>query len=127
MNVGIDILEVDRIKNIMKRNKYFLDMCFCREEIDQIKNKNSICQSIAARFCAKEAFFKCLGKKISKLKDLKDVKILNLESGKPIIYLSSSLKDKYKGWNFSLSISHSKNFSCAVVISSKILFHDIWR
>ena len=119
VNVGIDILEVERIKNIIKRNKYFLDLCFCDEEIDQIKNKNSIYQSVSSRFCAKEAFFKCIGEKISKLKHLKEIKVLNLESGKPIIRLSSNLNERYKKWNFSLSISHSRIFACAVVVSSK--------
>lgn len=117
--MGIDILEVDKIKKIMKRNKYFLDICFCDEEINQIKNKNSIYQSVAARFCAKEAFFKCVGEKISRLRYFKDVKILNSESGKPVIHLSPSLKNRYKELHFSLSISHSEKFSCAVVVSSK--------
>ena len=119
VNVGIDILEIDRIKNVMKRNKYFLDICFCAEEIYQINDKSSIYQSVTSRFCAKEAFFKCIGEKINKIKYLKDIKILNSESGKPIIYLSENLKNRYKEWSFSLSISHSKSFACAVVVSSK--------
>ena len=117
VRVGIDILEIERIRKIIRRNNFFLEMCFSNKEIDQLSDKTSFYSSVASRFCAKEAFFKCIGKKIEKIKYLKYIQILSKESGEPFIVLSSDIKQNYEGWNFSLSISHCNKFACACVIS----------
>ena len=55
MDVGIDIIEVKRIRNILDRNKFFLNYCFSDDEIQQIVSKKSVASSVAARFCAKSS------------------------------------------------------------------------
>ena len=64
INIGIDIIEIERIKKIIARNKFFINTILCYDEINQILQKKNIYESIAARYCAKESFFKCIGKGI---------------------------------------------------------------
>ena len=59
---GIDIIEISRIKKSIQ-NPRFIDKIFSEEEQKELllkKNKRNKIESIAARFCAKEAFAKYL-------------------------------------------------------------------
>ena len=76
-SVGIDMVEIARIKKSMK-NPRFLNFILGEEEYDQLKNKNFISQSVAANFCAKEAFAKAVGTGFKGL-DIKEVQILRNE------------------------------------------------
>ena len=122
MGIGIDIIEIDRIKKIVCRNKFLISTVFSEDEIEQLINKQDIYSSIAGRFCAKEAFFKCLGTGIESLNMLKLIRILNDKNGKPEIYLNGILLEKYKNFEFHVSISHCKSYACAVVSSKKSYF-----
>ena len=115
MNVGIDIIEIKRIRKIVERNKFFLISIFSERELKQINKKPDIYSSIAARFCAKEAFFKCIGG-INSLNDLKLVEILNNKSGQPKIYLNNIFSKKYKNYKFAVSLSHCREYACSTVL-----------
>lgn len=119
MNIGIDIIEINRIKKIVNRNQFFLANIFSEKELGQISGKPCIYSSIAARFCAKEAFFKCIGTGIRSLNDFKSVEILNNKNGQPKIYLNEFFSKKYENFEFSVSLSHCKNYACSVVNSMK--------
>ncbi len=116
MNIGIDIIEIERITKIIKKNKFFLDKIFCSDEIGQTFLKKNIFESIAARYCAKESFFKCVGTGIEKISDFKMVKILNNQNRQPEIFLLGDLKKKYEKFEFKVSLSHCKKYACAVVL-----------
>ena len=115
MCIGIDIIEIDRIDKIIKRNKFFISCVFSRDEIDQLSKKKPMNESIASRFCAKESFFKCVGEGIKNIKNLKSVKILNSKDGKPEIILEGKLLEKYKDHTFHVSMSHCKKYATAIV------------
>ena len=116
MNIGIDIIEIERITKIIKKNKFFLDKIFCSDEIGQTFLKKNIFESIAARYCAKESFFKCIGTGIEKISDFKMVKILNNQNRQPEIFLLGDFKKKYEKFEFKVSLSHCKKYACAVVL-----------
>lgn len=117
MNIGIDIIEIERIKKIIERNQFFLSKIFCIDEIEQIFFKKNIFESITARYCAKESFFKCIGTGIEKISDFKMLKILNNQNGQPEIFLCGDLKKKYEKFEFKVSLSHCKKYACAVVLA----------
>ena len=117
MNIGIDIIEIERITKIIKKNKFFLDKIFCSDEIGQTFLKKNIFESIAARYCAKESFFKCIGTGIKKIQNFKEIKILNNKNNQPEIFLSENFKKIYKNFKFSVSMSHCKKYACAVVLA----------
>jgi len=108
--IGIDIIEVERVQKLGSRSPRFLNKIFTPGEIAYCSRKANQFQHFAARFAAKEAFFKALGRRIP----WKDVELLNLTSGKPTL----ALKDG-PSWPFRqahVSVSHLAGHALAVVV-----------
>ena len=120
VSVGIDMIEIERIEKCMKREG-FLNKFFGEEEILQLKSKKFIIQSVAANFCAKEAFSKAIGTGIRRFK-LREVEILRNEMGKPYIKLTGDAFDiaASNGYKFDVSLTHTKQFASAVVVCEKV-------
>lgn len=103
--VGIDIIEIIRMKNIIDRyGDKFLNKVFTQDEIQYAGNKNRIFESLAGRFAAKEAFIKAIGKKVP-------WKLINVlqHQGKPYIEYHG---ERYDG----VSISHERAYAVSVVV-----------
>ncbi len=116
--LGIDLIEIYRVKKVLKKHSNFLNRIFSNKEILKLKEKGFLLQSIAGNFCAKEAFLKSIGIGISKNINLKCIEILRNERNAPYIKIKEDnieLK-KYKNIKFSVSIAHTKNYATAVVI-----------
>ena len=120
---GIDILHIERIKNIYnKYNHKFLNKFFTLKEIKYCTKNNIInFNSLAKRFAAKEAFAKALGCGIGKI-NFKDIEILNNELKEPYITINIKIKDyikityNYSDFNISLSLSDDKEYCVASVV-----------
>lgn len=117
--LGIDMVEIERIKKSMIK-KRFIEKVFSDLELKEFKNKNFKPQSIAASFCAKEAFSKAIGCGLIGL-PFHEVQLLHNSSGKPYISLSGTLKKRFKSskWEFSVSLTHTKYYASAVVVGYK--------
>ncbi len=88
--IGIDLIEVERVKNAICKNTKLLNKVFSEKEItycNSKKNKNSLYICYAQRFAAKEAILKAFGVGVLKKIKLNEVEILNDESGKPYVNL----------------------------------------
>lgn len=108
MKIGIDIVDVKRIKRIMF-NKRFIERVFSKKEIkycNSFKNKH---ERFAARFAAKEAFIKCLGSK--KKPPLNMIEIINSKDGVPYIYVNGKMIK-----NCLVSLSHVEEYAVAVCV-----------
>ncbi|MBQ3444730.1 MAG: holo-ACP synthase [Selenomonadaceae bacterium] len=112
--LGTDIIEIERIRRAVAK-KNFRDSVFTQTEQTycNARGKN-FAASYAARFAAKEAFFKALGTGI--ILPLTDVEIINDERGAPKIHLRGKVAALAGIKNISLSLSHSKDFATAVCI-----------
>lgn len=108
--IGIDIIEVERIKNSAEKNPRFLQRIFTSQEITYCQGKKNKYQHLAARFASKEAFFKALGKRIK----WTDIELVNLPSGKP--QLNIKAKERFSVKQVQVSISHLADYAAAVVI-----------
>lgn len=108
--IGIDLIEVVRIKKLIEKNPRFLQRIFTPEEIQYCQEKVNKYQHFAARFAAKEAFFKALGRKIKWI----DVGLTNLSSGKPELEINS--KEKLPFQRAHVSIAHLSEYAVAMVI-----------
>jgi len=124
--IGIDLIEVQRIKKLLsKHNSRFPLMVFTEKEIlycQRTKNLNVQSQCFAARFSAKEAFFKAIGTGLRDGLRWKDVEVSNDALGKPYLCLRNRALETVQEVNVTqiqLSISHSKNYATAVVILEK--------
>lgn len=112
--LGTDIIEIDRVRKAVAK-KSFRDSVFT--EIEQVycesRGKNSAA-SYAARFAAKEAFFKALGTGI--VTRLTNVEIINDERGAPKIFLHGKAAELAIGKKISVSLSHSRDFATATCV-----------
>ena len=107
--VGIDIIEVERISRACKRNEKFLSRVFTQKEIDYCMSKKNKFQHLSARFAAKEAFFKALGKRIR----WKDVEIINQSTGKPEIKIHNP---DVSFQRICVSLSHLDKYAVAIIV-----------
>ena len=117
IGLGTDIIEVERVRKAVAK-KFFRDNVFTENEQNYCdsRGKNSAA-SYAARFAAKEAFFKALGTGI--VTRLTDVEVVNDERGAPKIFLrgkAQALADERRVEKISLSLSHSHDFATAICI-----------
>lgn len=112
IGIGIDIIEVDRVQNIAERNLRFLKKIFTADEIKYCMEKKNKFQHLAARFAAKEAFFKAIGRRIG----WTEVSLINLPSGKPQLEIKSEENFPFK--KVDVSVSHLKDYAVATVVLS---------
>lgn len=113
--IGIDIIEVSRIKALIdKYGDRFYQRILTQLEIKYCRSFKNPEIHFAGRFASKEAYSKAIGTGLSKSFRWKDIEILNDELGKPYI---NHLKDnEFSRLHFEVSISHTKDYGCAVVI-----------
>jgi len=113
LGLGIDICEVKRIKGLIDRyGERFLKRVYTEEEL-----RKKTVESLSARFAAKEATIKALGGYF--INSLKEISVINTEEGKPKIELRGKALRRFcelGGKSIYLSLSHTKEIACAVVI-----------
>lgn len=120
--VGIDMIEVERIANNISRENGFREMVFSETEIAYCESKKNKFEHYAARFAAKEAFFKALGTGWAVNTLFNEVEIINNEEGKPEVSLLGSTLETINTLGVKkilVSLSHLKTIASAVVIIEK--------
>lgn len=118
-DIGIDIIEIERIKQAINKNPRFLNKMFTDNEIEYFKLNGFRYESIAGNFAAKEAISKALGTGIRNFK-FKDIEILRNELGKPIVKTYNNLNSiciKYNVIDIKVSISHCKDYAVANAVT----------
>ncbi len=121
VGVGIDIVDNDRMALAIKRHPKIIDKMLTSLEIKELgidsydRLSKQMISSIAARFAAKEALSKSLGRIPFSL-GLKNIEIIKSENGAPEIRLDIK---EFSDLDFQCSISHSDISSVAVVIALK--------
>lgn len=119
--IGVDIVDIDRIKQRIEAGSGFRDLVFSEDEIVYCEKKANPYESYAARFAAKEAFLKAVGCGIDFSIDLKEIRIANNEIGKPYFVLSEGVNRlllQHLGFipEAQISLSHSKEQAIAFVL-----------
>lgn len=124
---GTDIVNVQRIKEAIEKNKYFVNRIFCENEIEDIskcKNDELKYERYAGRFAAKEAIYKAISKITideNIFPSFLDVEILNDEEYKRrpyVVIKGDMLKKVFQKHNMKIdvSISHEKETAIAMAI-----------
>ncbi len=112
--IGIDIIEIARLeKAIARRGEGFLRRVYTDSELRLYRKKPS---SLAARFAAKEAVIKALGKPTTGAR-LRDIEILSDANGKPLVNLYGKAQSQAQGLGldkFAISLSHSREYAIAL-------------
>ncbi len=120
IGVGIDNVQTERIKEILlKWADRVENRVFDEKELEYSKSKGESHLHLAARFAAKEALFKALGKGLSEGMTWTDVTVRNDEAGKPHIQLKEKAKeiaDQMGVATIHVSLTHTDDCAMAVVI-----------
>jgi holo-[acyl-carrier protein] synthase len=120
--VGIDMVEVERMAASIKKESGFREMVFSKAEIAYCESKKNKFEHYAARFAAKEAFFKALGTGWLENTLFNEVEITNTDNGKPELTLLGSTLATINTMGIKkilISLSHIKKIASAVVIIEK--------
>lgn len=118
--IGIDIIEIDRVKKAITRNPRFLGQIFTEQEIANCAQKPDYVASLAARFAAKEAVSKALGITmwVEKWRQI-EVEQVN---DRPSVILKEEIlaaANELGVAQIHLSLSHDKNQAIAFAVAEK--------
>lgn len=113
MKIGIDIVEVDRLK----KDEKLWEKLLTKKELTYVRKFKDPAVHVAGFFAAKEAFAKASGKGFSGFY-LKDIEIFHDEKNKPLLSLSNKALSVFQEVpkKIDLSISHEKHYAVAVVL-----------
>ena len=120
--IGVDLLEIKRIKKLLKSKKNFKKRIFTIYENKlsrSIKNKEIY---FGKRFAAKEAFSKALGTGISNGLNFNEIEIFSNNKGKPSLRILGKSRIivkkilKNKKYTIYLSLSDEKTYAIAFVV-----------
>ena len=116
------MIEVERITEKINKESGFRELVFSKKEIAYCESKRNKFEHYAARFAAKEAFFKALGTGWADNTLFNEVEIINNKDGKPEVILLGSTLDTINSMGIKkilVSLSHIKTIASAVVIVEK--------
>lgn len=121
MFVGVDIVDIERIKLAAQRTPRFLHRIFTPGEIEYCLRKKDPYPSLAVRFAAKEAFRK-LHPAFSKGIAFHDVEVVNTLKGRPQLCLHNKALELQKELgidDLAISLSHAKYQAIATIVARK--------
>ncbi len=120
LGVGIDLIEVERIRASHERfGERFLNRILRPAEIAYCLAFSQPAPHLAARFAAKEAISKAFGTGIGAELGWLDMEVGRRESGQPFVILHDrglDLLARRGGGQIQLSLSHTQQHACAVAL-----------
>jgi holo-[acyl-carrier protein] synthase len=120
ISIGIDIVEVRRMREVIERTPRFVERVYTEGERAYCDSRGAIAaQHYAARFAAKEAALKALQTGWSGGIGWQDVEVAAHASGAPLLIfhgLARELFEKSGATSAHLSISHTNEHAIAQVI-----------
>lgn len=120
VGIGTDLVSVSRISRLINNHgNRFLEKIFTEAEISEGTKRTDSAQFFAARFAAREAFFKALGTGWGRGISLKEVGVVKGEQGKPGFTFSEKVKKALQQRNIGfshLSLTHDGDLAQAFVI-----------
>jgi len=116
--IGTDIVDVDRLAAKLRRRASFVDLVFSADEKSFCESQARPAQHFAARFAAKEAFLKALGRGVFSGVPLPEIEVVRAKSGGPALRLGPAAiaaLEAIGGREALVSLSHEGNMAIAFV------------
>jgi len=117
---GLDLVSVPRFDRFCRRfDTRGLDRLFTPSEQNYCLALAHAVPSLAARFAAKEAFIKAIGTGLGRGGSWKDIEVVRLESGRPMLCLhgrAARIAHELGVHRIHLSLSHTDEVAGATVI-----------
>lgn len=122
VGLGVDIVEVERMKRILERTPSFAERVFSPDERAYCDRMASPATHYALRFAAKEAVVKALGTGFADGIDVRDIEVVRTKSGRPIAKLSGraqqiAREQGVRELPISLSYTHTDAVACAMAVT----------
>ncbi len=123
--LGIDLVDVDRMRAILARTPSFSEKVFSEDERTYCEGKADPAMHYAARFAAKEAVVKALGAGFTQGIACKDIAVAKDKAGKPYLTLAGNAQKIAQDLGitaFPISLSHTKEYAiaCAIAITNGV-------
>jgi holo-[acyl-carrier protein] synthase len=118
VTVGIDLIEIPRVRRALERYPGFRERCFTEAERAYCDSRPNPAQHYAARFAGKEAIGKALGFGVARAFAWREVEIAGRP--KPAVTLSGRLQawaERAGAGSIDLSMSHSRELATAVAVA----------
>ena len=122
VGLGVDIVEIERMRRIIARTPSFVEKTFSEAERAYCDAKAAPEVHYATRFAAKEAVLKALGTGFAEGIWVRDVEVRRTSKGRPYVVLSGRAREiaRERGVReipLSLSYTHSEAVACAMAIT----------
>jgi holo-[acyl-carrier protein] synthase len=117
VRVGVDLIEIDRIRRALERYPQFRERCFTGAERAYCDARPNPAESYAGRFAGKEAVGKALGIGVARAFAWKDIEIVGRP--KPTVRLSGRVQAwaaRVGAGSIDLSMSHTRELANAVAV-----------
>ena len=117
--IGIDLVEVGRVRKLFERGEPLRESVFTPEELRYSWEQKDPYVCLAALLAVKEALFKALGTGLSGEMDWRDVEVQRGTSGTPVLRLwrkTNQLAHEMGVVKYALSLSHTKDYGIAMVL-----------
>lgn len=118
LGLGVDLVEVERMRVLLDRQKDQLDRLFSKSEIKYCSARKDPAPHFAARFAAKEAFLKALGGNTYRI-PMGEIRVGRKQNGQPYLDLGKKAETALfdKGARRALvSLSHTRSNAMATVL-----------
>ena len=122
VGLGVDIVDIARMKRILERTPSFARKVYSDEERAYCLDKATPEVHFATRFAAKEAVLKALGTGFSGGIGVRDIEVRRTSKGRPYVVLSGRAKEVARELGvrelpISLSYTHTEAVACAMAIT----------
>ena len=123
MTVGVDLIEIARIRRALERHSSFRERCFTPAERAYCDSRPNPAQHYAARFAGKEAIGKALGFGVARAFAWREIEIAG--APKPTVRLTGRLATRLAATRgtrdgsspqIDLSMTHSRELAAAVAV-----------
>lgn len=122
VGLGVDIVDIARMKRILKRTPSFARKVFSCEECCYCDASVAPEVHYATRFAAKEAVVKALGTGFARGIGVRDIEVRRTSAGRPYVVLTGRAREVARELGvrelpISLSYTHTEAVACAMAIT----------
>jgi holo-[acyl-carrier protein] synthase len=112
LGVGIDLIEIERVERALERRPRLADRLFTPAELAYASERARPGRHLAARFAAKEAVIKALGRGLP----LREIEVISGEP--PTVRLHGQAAEAAGETEIAISLTHSRESAAAVAIAA---------
>ncbi len=111
LGLGIDLIEIERVERALERRPRLAERLFTPAELSYARERARPGRHLAARFAAKEAVIKALGRSVPPRE-------IEVEAGEPPrIRLHGSAAELAGEREIAISLTHSRDTAAAVAVA----------